>query len=133
MTNVVTLTRGFKTDKVTLGMLQVRGEDHEPIYTLENPWKDNKPFISCIPADSYSGRPYDGRKYKNVFIVDGVPERSGILFHHGNFEEDTSGCILVGMSAGKLRGEPAIKDSKKAMEYLRLLLGGEGFILVIKE
>jgi len=129
---VVTLSRGHSSDKVTLGMLQIAGEDHEPIYTLENPWKDNKPYVSCIPADSYACRPYSGTKYKNVYIVDGVPQRSGILFHHGNFEEDTSGCILLGLSAGKLRGEAAVKESKKAMDYFRLLIGDEQFILIIK-
>jgi len=132
MTYTVTLTRGYQTDQVTLGILQIEGLDHEPIYTLENPWLGNKPYVSCIPAGEYICNHFNGQKYKDVYEVVPVEGRTAILIHHGNFEKDTSGCILVGMSAGKLAGVPAVKDSKVAMDYLRSLLGKKHFTLIIK-
>jgi len=132
MSQLVTLTRSFKTNGVTMGMLTVEGQDHDPIFTLENPWQDNRPYISCIPEDSYACKPYNGTKYKDVYLVEGVPNRTGILFHSGNVETDTNGCILLGLSAGKLKDEPAVLKSRDAMTLLRLLLGKESFILIIK-
>jgi len=132
--SIAVLTRGFMSGKVTLGKLQIKGMDHEPIYTLENPWLDNKHIISCIPSDSYVCSPYNGTKYKDVYKLEGVPLRSDILVHNGNTEKDTNGCILLGMSAGQMpNGEPAVLESKKAIDYLRLLIGKKQFILIIKE
>lgn len=130
---IVTLTRSYQSDDVTLGMLKVQGVDHAPIYTLENPWIDNKPYISCIPADSYVCEKFNGTKFKDVWQLMGVPERSYILIHHGNFERDTSGCILVGMEAGYINEEIAIKQSREAMELLKDILGKKAFVLQIKE
>ncbi len=132
-TQIVTLTRSFQNDKVTMGALRVNGVQHDPIYTLENPWKGNKPYISCIPADSYVCRPFTGSKFKRVYALDGVVDRSAILIHVGNVEEDTSGCILIGLAAGELNGEPAVLNSRAAMKCLKRLLGTDQFILTIKE
>ena len=129
---IARLTRAFTNDDVTLGMLQFKGIAHDPIYTLENPWIDNKPYISCIPDDDYVVEKFNGAKFKDVFILQGVIGRSHILIHHGNTEEDTSGCILVGLSAGELHGEPAVLQSRDAMEYLRSLVGRKSFILEIR-
>lgn len=34
-----------------------------------------------------------------TFEITGVPGHSGILFHVGNFNADSNGCVLVGMAA----------------------------------
>lgn len=128
----VILTRGYKSDKVTLGMLQIEGIPHDPIFTLENPWKNNVKKHSCIPDGSYPVKPYSGTRYKNVWLVSGVPDRSAILIHYGNTEEDTDGCVLLGMSAGRMKTQPAILESVRAIQYLRSLLGQKEFILTIK-
>lgn len=132
MINSAVLTRAFKTNKVTLGMFQIENVEHDPIYTLENPWVRNEPFISCIPETLYIMRSYDGTEKKGVFIVEEVEGRTGILFHAGNTELDTEGCILVGMAAGTIDGIPAVLNSRDAMSYLRLLLGKEPLLLQVK-
>lgn len=130
---IVTLTRAYQSDEVTLGMIKVQGVDHPPIYTLENPWIGNKKYISCIPAASYPCVKFSGTKFKDVWQVIGVDDRDYILIHHGNFERDTSGCILVGLEAGYINDEIAVKQSREAMELLKDILGKKEFLLQIKE
>ena len=60
--------------------------------TLELPWVDNKPFISCIKVGEYLIN-----KHKAMSIrVMSVPGRYGILIHSGNTNKNTKGCMLVG-------------------------------------
>lgn len=86
--------------------------------TLEKQWRDNARNISCIPSGIYSCAPHNGAKYKNVWRLDNVPGRDGILIHAGNFESETQGCILVG-SGFLSRG---ISNSQAALDKLRLIL-----------
>jgi len=128
----VTLTRAYKTGDVTLGMLQIKDLDHDPIYTLENPWLGNQDWISCIPTGTYECVPYSSEKYPDVYKVVFVKDRDDILFHWGNYERNTAGCILLGLGSMPMKDEPAIQRSKDAVKYFRSLMGDERFILVIK-
>ena len=77
--------------------------------TLENPWKENKPSVSCIPVGRYIVKLADSPKYgPNMWQVQNVPNRTHILFHIGNLEQDTRGCILPGKQFGWLGGESAL-------------------------
>lgn len=75
-----------------------------------------------------------------ALVGDGVshfPEpgvaRSAILLHAGNRDEETRGCILVGVRRGELGGEPAVLASRDAMDSLRDLIGNRPFGLSIME
>ena len=59
--------------------------------TLERPWKNNQRGISCIPAGFYECRRVKSPKFGDTFQVMHVPNRSEILFHKGNLEDDTHG------------------------------------------
>lgn len=121
------------TDYVTMGMVTVSGRFHKPIFTLENPWLDNKQFMSCIPVGTYHCVPYSGTKYKGVYKVLNVPDRKDILIHWGNWEKDTMGCILLGFGAGMLSRKPAVTNSKIAVKYFKDVLDYQPFDLVIEE
>lgn len=116
------LVRAFQDWSVTLGMLQIENVRHDPVFTLENPLRST-PVDSLIPAGTYRLKPYSSPRWPNVYEVTGVPGRTSILMHHGNFESDTEGCILVGLAAGILRDQAAVMQSKQGMEFLRKMIG----------
>ena len=64
--------------------------------TMELPWKDNKKQISCIPTGEYKVIKHNSPNFGKVYKVLDVSGRSDILFHKGNFNKDSKGCILVG-------------------------------------
>lgn len=94
----LTLTRFAYTPDGTLGRMG-------PYCTLEEEWQDNRPNVSCIPTGTYRcERRFYNRGGYWTFEVTGVPGRSAILFHVGNRETDTAGCILLGTRFGVLTG-----------------------------
>lgn len=126
------LTRYFSNEEITLGFLRVEYSQEILCYTLELPWRNNKPSISCVPEGIYDvtflEKSYSG-KFKNCYWITNPPEgRSGILMHCGNTTADTSGCILV----GKLAGNNKITRSGVAMRELHKLTDKSNFELVIK-
>ena len=102
----------LETSKVygTLGILKI----NKKVFccTLEESDCENELNISSIPTGQYVCRRYSSAKYRNTFEVISVTGRSGILFHAGNTEEDTQGCILVGDRFDKLSShERAVLNS----------------------
>lgn len=74
------------------------------LQTVEDDWRDNAPRSSCIPAGLYTlhRTVYHKHGYE-TFEVMGVQDRSRILIHPANTEEDLEGCIGVGLRRGKIR------------------------------
>ena len=123
------LYRHTMTKRVTLGLLVLNGE---PLAcTLEEPWQNNKPQISCIPEGTYDCIPHSGARFKNVWRLEDVPNRSDVLIHNGNTLDHTEGCILVGSNIGEILGQPAVLNSKVTLNKLREILPKE-FRLTIK-
>ncbi len=90
--------------------------------TLERPWLDNRPNVSCIPPGLYPCRRVNSPHFGETFEVCDVPGRSHILFHGGNKPTDTEGCILTGRTLPPLTA--AIRDSKVAHATLMEVLAG---------
>jgi len=111
-------------------MLQIDSVSHAPFFTLELPWRDNRRGESCIPEGTYLARKYVSPKYGDTWIIDPVPERSGILMHAGNTVTDTEGCILVGTRAGMLQNRPAVLNSRNAINALQSLLEDEFYVVM---
>ena len=98
------LERILASEHGTFGMLTVPGRSGAfTFFTLEEEWKDNEPGESCIPAGVYRVRKtiYYRHGYP-TYEITGVEGRSRILFHPGNTEEDTRGCVLLGLGLGVL-------------------------------
>lgn len=126
------LKRVLFTDDGTLGVL-ICG-NHPVCVTLEENWRDNAKGISCIPEGQYLCQRVDTPHHGITYQVMNVPGRSAILFHSGNSEKDTEGCILVGMEYGEVKAtddqtkqtedQLAVLRSKEAFERFMELMGG---------
>lgn len=102
--------------------------------TIERPWLNNKRRVSCYPEGvylvKYLPRSASG-KYKRVWHVQNVPNRSGILFHGGNLVKHSLGCTIVGLRHGWLGKALAVLSSKIGLNKMRDELEGKDFILVV--
>lgn len=98
--------------------------------TLEEPWQDNAPMVSCIPAGTYKCVKYSSTAHPDVWELQNVPNRTKILIHNGNTLRDTMGCILVGNQTGLIAGAQAVLNSKKTLNKLRKILP-DNFTLTI--
>lgn len=56
--------------------------------------------------------------HKGMLHVQDVPGFENILIHIGNTDEDTAGCLLVGLNASVADGELRLTSSKLAYEKL---------------
>ena len=100
--------------------------------TLERPWRNNDPDVSCIALGVYICNRVLSPKFGDTFQVMNVPGRDHILFHKGNTEADTHGCILVGEQFEPLEQKFAIWHSGPGFsEFLSRLKGINEFELTI--
>lgn len=118
----VVVTRLSSLDDRTLGILHVYHELQEQakFCTLELAWKDNERRISCIPAGKYRMTPEIHAKFGRSFRIHDVAGRDGIMLHRGNYTNDTTGCIIMGMRFADLDGKGwfEVSQSKQALDYL---------------
>ena len=61
----------------------------------------------------------------------GVAGRSNILIHSGNIEDNTQGCIILGITSGDLNGKKAVLSSKTAVNILETVFDREEFYLTV--
>lgn len=89
----ITVERDYR-EKYTSGVLTTSGGLR--LFTVEKPWLDNKPYVSCIPEGEYKA--YIREKSSNGRVIEllDVPDRTFIQFHVGNTEADVVGCFAVG-------------------------------------
>jgi hypothetical protein len=133
----LTLHRISTSDQGTLGLLLVGGT---MLYSLELPWRDNRPNLSRIRRGAYRATPYQSNRFGGVYRLIDVPDRSDILIHAGNLAGDvnkgfltnSSGCILLGMQTGTIKGQLAILQSKQAVYELVKALAGADIMLKIR-
>lgn len=111
--------------------------------TLERPWLFNQRTVSCIPTGKYralrcrNSPDYgykDSPRFGDTFQVYDVPGRSYILFHKGNLNDDSHGCILVGEQFEKINGESGIAASAKGFtEFMTILANEQEFRLTVEQ
>jgi len=115
----------------TYGTFTIEGESFS---TIERPWLNNRSNISCIPEGQYITK-YLPRsasgKYKRVWHMQAVPNRSGILIHNGNFVSHSRGCLILGTGKSILGGKPAVIGSRKALREVKEFLGEDDLIFNI--
>ena len=120
MSSDVQLIRDQSDDTGTFGRLIY--DSSVVAYTLELPWKDDRPDVSCIPLGTYQVIPHNSHEHPNVWEITNVPNRSEILLHSGNFLSDTKGCLLAGDSQVIINGKKMVTDSVATINKLRGIL-----------
>lgn len=109
-------------------------------YTVERPWLNNAPRVSCIPEGLYNLVWHNGPKFgKTVALVggtvsqypDGVAKRSAILIHPANEMNDLEGCIGLGDMLGYIRAKWAVLNSGITIKKFYALMENEAFLPAI--
>lgn len=102
-------------------------------YTLECPWRNNRPFESCIPDGAYLIEPWQSPKFGDCYIVSGglvgktQGVRTHILFHAANKARELQGCIALGLG---MRGDN-LTNSQQAIKLFMQELNGNPAMLFI--
>lgn len=135
----IVIKRILSSDSGTLGRLSVDGVHF--CRTLELPWKDNIPNISCVPTGTYSvvwG--HMNKANKDRYLVQNVPERSAIFIHSGNYAGDVSkgyethvqGCILLGQDFDLIGDQFGVTSSRATTSAFEQFLQQQPFSLTIE-
>ena len=134
----VNIYRMRRSDQGTEGLLV---SDDFTCRTLELPWRNNQPNISCIPPGKYVVEIRYSNKYGRIYWVRNVKNRTYILIHSGNYGGDKSkgfkthvmGCILLGKRSGFLGGQVAVLNSRVAIRQFMEFMEYDKFNLKIQE
>ena len=97
-------------------------------FTLELPYLNNEQNISAIHPGLYKAKKYLSPKFqREVILLEGVPNRSWIEFHTGNYTSQIEGCILPGDGIKYLNsdGIPDVTNSTKTLDKLLSMLPDE--------
>jgi len=101
------LDHSRRTPLGCMGELHIDGQFF--CYTIEQPWRENRRFVSCVPVGEYALIPFESTKYGKTFALSNaelnvVPthaeandgERYACLFHSANWSHQLQGCIAPG-------------------------------------
>lgn len=113
------LERWGSTPEGTFGRLTLDGHAW---FTVERPWQQNLPSVSCIPAGTYplvlgffySGDGVGGKPDYPAYELQDVPGRALIKIHRANRCTQVKGCIGVGTALGCESGRWAVLQSAVA-------------------
>lgn len=109
----ITLTRTYH-QKGTNGSIWLHNQFL--CHSIELPWRNNCPMISCIPEGRYILRPRWSPRFAWHMQVVGVPLRSLILLHPANnAAKELKGCIAP---VTTLTGQGTGTGSRKAFRLL---------------
>jgi hypothetical protein len=110
---ILRLTRRAYLPMGTFGQLRISWAGYD-CWTVERPWQNNEPYVSCIPIGRYDlklGTFYRGTQdtaddYAAYQVLD-VPGRTYIKIHIANVMDDVQGCIGVGKGLGWIKSRRA--------------------------
>lgn len=114
MSDVIKVARFDRLQEGTFGKMLF--PDGWWCYTVERPWLDNKPRVSCIPDGVYSlGLRYSPTvsritrgRYQEGWEIQDVPGRTYIMVHPANWPTDLLGCMGVGKTYTELQAHDGL-------------------------
>ena len=115
----------------TNGTLNINGEFI--CFSIELPWLNNLPQISCIPEGDYIIVPRFSKKHGGHLLIKDVPGRALILFHPANNAiKELRGCIApVLILSGPGTGTSSRQAFNKLMATVLPAIGNEQILIKI--
>jgi hypothetical protein len=102
-------------------------------YTLEHTYSRGAGLYTKLPDGEFTCRRGQHQLHSGpieTFEITGVPGHTGILFHPGNTQADSEGCVLLGMYR---RSDMTLRSSRVAFErFMAYLEGVDEFTLVVE-
>ena len=124
----VRIVRLENTTQGTIGVLVINGLVE--CWTMQ---PDSSDTHFHIPSGSYVCKRFHGQKWQDTFEIV-VKGHTALLFHAGNTEEDTQGCVLLGEDVGYLNGKRAVLASGKAFcEFMKKMDNEQEFNLFVQD
>lgn len=129
------LTRTGMSSIATTGKMEL--PTGELLYSIECPWDNNSPDVSCVPEGKYVLVPYTSPAHGPTWYLDNVvlgvgdfgARRSYCELHSANWARQLEGCIAFGLGGTPMYDpirhaiEPAVESSVDAIEALMMALG----------
>jgi hypothetical protein len=122
-------------DDATMGRLDV--DEGKSLYTIEKPWANNTPDISCVPEADYQLKPYFSPRHQwwtfclvnpsvGIYMLPsdippGIIGRSTCEIDIANWAFQLNGCFACGLDNKSLPEYPnlhAVSNSKDARDRL---------------
>lgn len=133
---IITRTYGQRETTGTLNLIRTDGT-FWTCKTLELPWIENKPDVSCIPTGNY---PATLKPFHNLmrYLLQSVFGRTAIFIHDGNYATgkkiDTEGCIILGSALQDINGDGQLDaiDSVATNEQFIKETGGQPITVQIR-
>lgn len=131
MDDFLRIVRFSETEDGTYGVMEFNGV---PFCLTLEPNDRGNGHNSRIPPGRYICKRHSGPKYKNTWEITDVPNRTAILFHRGNTEDDSLGCILVGSSLATVKAKLGIIQSSNTFtKFMALTERSRALALTIVE
>ena len=108
-------------------MIELAGET---FYSIERPWLNNAPNVSCIPVGNYDMGWRNSPRFGETWHVKDVQDRTYILIHAANFPKDVQGCI--GLGTGLMGDRIAVSNSRKAVARFEEITRDIEWRLIVK-
>jgi hypothetical protein len=125
----VKIIRGY-TSNGTFGRWY--GDDWPVCYSLERPWLDNAPMVSCVPEGVYELKEYASPKFGDSYVLvnhdldvgmyEGDAPRYACLIHAANWVYQINGCIAPVTKHVTMKGEWAGSSSGDALRVILNLI-----------
>ena len=109
----------------------------QTLFTVEPPWQDNQPDMSCIPEGLYRVRRDKTGKHRWWQVLE-VPARHAIEIHPANYfitpdgKQELHGCIAPGLRLNP-NHQASVLSSRKACERMLDILGDADWELKITQ
>lgn len=120
---LVKLERDLYMPNQILGSIKVfkEGRNLLCIKSLELPYKENARNISAIKEGIYRATREKHLKFGDCILIHGVPNRSGIYIHVGNYNYQIKGCILPGLSLEDLNNDNVLDVTNSRLALVLLM------------